>query len=111
MGNGAIVSTVVVPDAPRNLIRDAVATTTSQVGLSWDQGLLDGGSPVIDYRVAFDIGDGTFIVVQSGLTVRSYRRSPLNQGQSYTFKVQARNAVGFSLYSEPISIIAAVGPS
>jgi len=36
VGNGAIVSTVVVPDAPRNLKRDAVATTTSQVGLSWD---------------------------------------------------------------------------
>jgi hypothetical protein len=62
-GNGAIISTIVVPDAPQNLLRDPVATTTSQVGLTWDDGAYDGGSAVIDYRVSFDIGDGSFIVI------------------------------------------------
>jgi hypothetical protein len=28
-GNGAIISTILVPDAPMNLMRDSVATTTS----------------------------------------------------------------------------------
>jgi hypothetical protein len=62
-GNGAVISTILVPDAPINLLRDAVATTTSQVGLTWEAGSYNGGSTVIDYRVSFDIGDGTFIVI------------------------------------------------
>lgn len=42
------------------------------------------------------------------ITETSYTTSvPLTAGVSYTFKVQARNAVGFSGYSNEVSIVAA----
>lgn len=53
-GNGAIVSIVVSPDAPIELKRDNLATTTSQIGLMWSDGASDGGAEVIDYRVSYD---------------------------------------------------------
>jgi hypothetical protein len=53
-GNGATVNVVVAPDAPINLRRDPATTTTSQVGILWDDGASNGGSIVIDYRVSFD---------------------------------------------------------
>lgn len=74
--NGAIVSIYVVPDAPIRLVRDN-STTTSQIGLSWSQGLSNGGLPVIDYRVSFDQGTGVYIVIQSGVTSLSYIKTTL----------------------------------
>jgi hypothetical protein len=62
-GNGAVVSTIVIPDAPINLARDPSQTTTSQVGLTWEDGPYDGGLPILDYRVSFDHGGGNYIVV------------------------------------------------
>lgn len=53
-GNGAIVSIVIVPDAPVDLLRDNSATTTSQIGLTWSDGLSNGGAPILDYRVSYD---------------------------------------------------------
>jgi uncharacterized protein YlzI (FlbEa/FlbD family) len=46
------------------------------------------------------------------MTTRSYQTTvTLIAGQTYTFKVEARNNVGYSSYSQPISIIAARLPS
>lgn len=38
-----------VPDAPINLVNVPAVTTAYQVGLSWQDGPYNGGSPVIDY--------------------------------------------------------------
>lgn len=53
-GNGATVFVVTEPDAPVNLARDNGATTTSSVGLTWSDGVYNGGDSVIDYRVSYD---------------------------------------------------------
>lgn len=68
-GNGAIVSIVVAPDAPINLLRDNSATTTSKIGLTWSDGASDGGAEVLDYRVSYDQGNGNWVVLQQGITV------------------------------------------
>jgi hypothetical protein len=43
-----------LPDAPINLQNDATITTHQSIGLNWQFGASDGGSPVLDYRVSFD---------------------------------------------------------
>jgi hypothetical protein len=40
-----------VPDAPLSLTEDNSVRTSTTNGLSWSPGVLDGGLPVIDYRV------------------------------------------------------------
>jgi len=48
------------------------------------------------------------MVLESGVTSHEYTTDiPLAPGATYSFKVEARNSVGFSLLSEPVSILAA----
>lgn len=49
VGNGAVILTI--PDAPLSLADDVLVTTKSQIGMTWYQGVNNGGTPVIDYRV------------------------------------------------------------
>ena len=54
VGNGAMISLRYIPDAPLNICRDPLLSTTTQISILWDDGLYDGNSPVLDYRVSFD---------------------------------------------------------
>lgn len=110
-GNGAVVFVVVEPDAPVNLERNSATTTTSAVGLTWDDGAYNGGDAIIDYRVSFDNGLGDWTVLQAGVTQRSFVRNNLNQGVIYSFKVEARNAIGYSQESEVVQIRCAIEPA
>jgi hypothetical protein len=68
----------------------------------------DGGMPVIDYRIFYDQGLGSFVELDSGIDTQYYASSvSLTPNVIYTFKVQARNSVGFSLDSQTVSIRAA----
>jgi len=109
-GNGALIVNVVVPDAPTNVLRDEVQTTTSQIGLTWTDGANNGGSQIIDYRVSFDQGTGNWIVLQTGITTKAYIKTALQQGTRYTFRVEARNAIGYSLPSEEVEVLCAMAP-
>jgi hypothetical protein len=51
-GNGAII--VTVPDAPISVQNNPSVTTTVRIGIVWQPGPQDGGTPVIDYRVSWD---------------------------------------------------------
>lgn len=50
--NGATI--LLVPSAPVNLREDTVVTSASQLGILWDNGISQGGSTILDYRVSFD---------------------------------------------------------
>jgi len=50
--NGALMA--IVPDAPINLQETVSVTSRTQIEFTWSDGLQNGGSPVIDYRVSFD---------------------------------------------------------
>ena len=42
-----------LPDAPTNLANVAAVTSAYQVGLTWQEGAYNGGSPVTSYQVSF----------------------------------------------------------
>jgi len=42
-----------LPDPPRNLANLPLITTGYQVGLTWENGAYNGGSPEIEYQVSF----------------------------------------------------------
>jgi hypothetical protein len=51
------------------------------------------------------------VVLASGLTVKEYVTSvALTSGRTYAFKVEARNAVGYSLVSVPLYVLTAIVP-
>ena len=68
------------------------------IGLVWDQGSNNGGAEIIDYRLSYKVynsGDD-FAVLTSTVTSSSYSTDALSQGESYVFKVEARNSFGYS---------------
>jgi hypothetical protein len=78
-----------------------------QIGLYWDAA--DGyGSPVTDYVVDEYSGasaTGTPTVLDTGSTALHYAVKNLTNGHEYTFTVEAKNALGTSDASAPVSIV------
>jgi hypothetical protein len=68
---------------------------------------------VLDYRISWDLGGGTYEYLQSGVTSTSYTTTvTLSPGVTYKFKVEARNSFGFSIQpSNEVTIIAATIPN
>ena len=66
-----------IPDAPLNICRDPLLSTTTQISILWDDGLYDGNSPVLDYRVSFDQAIGVWAYLITGLTTRNFVTDPL----------------------------------
>ena len=94
-----------------NLARDFVNTNKNQVALTWSNGLSNNGQPVIDYRIWYDQGTGNYVILNSGVILKSFvLTTNVTPGQSYAFQIQARNVIGFSALSMPFTIIAASKP-
>ena len=67
----------------------------------------DGGKTISAYRIWYDQGLGVWAVLIQEVTTNSYTMtSPVTQGTAYTFKVQALNSVGYSDYSNEVTILA-----
>lgn len=47
-------------------------TSATVIGLTWSNGLSNGGSAVIDYRVYYDRAADDWIELASGIATRSY---------------------------------------
>lgn len=81
------------------------------ISFTWQNGLSSGGSPIIDYRVSWDSATGagaSFTVLATAVLTKSYTTtSTLTAGAIYTFKVEARNSVGYSVLSSALAILAA----
>jgi hypothetical protein len=109
-GVGAVIK--LVPDAPLLLKKD-ITSNEYLIKLTWSDGASDGGSSIIDYIVYYDQGIGNFIELATGVLVKEITTSSVTliPGQSYAFKVKARNSVGLSQESEIIEIPAAVAPT
>jgi hypothetical protein len=122
MGDGA--SIWVNPDAPVQLSNNAQVTNAANIGLQWLTSPSDGGTAVLDYRIFYSLvkqpdgnGDYTFVnseftLLTDGISSTSYTTSQtLISGALYSFKVQARNVVGYSTDSNLVSIYAASVPN
>ena len=95
---------------PINLVNVPSITKSRQNGLSWSEGLSNGGSEVIDFRITYRVSDEIFTNIVSGILDNSYTVSGLDPGTTYNFKVQARNVYGLSDYSAEVLILAAQIP-
>jgi len=104
-GNGAVILTN--PDAPVSLADDVATTSATTIAMTWSQGAANGGTPVIDYRVSHKLStDSSFTELASGVTTTSYTTTALTQGAEYVFKVESRNAFGYSTtYSNEVTIL------
>lgn len=58
-----------------------------------------------------DNSDGVFDVQASGVTAQTHTQTGVIGGNSYKFRVKARNAVDFGIYSDVKTIVAATVPS
>jgi len=69
--------------------------------LTWYAGASTGGTPVIDYRVWYQLGtgSGSYSVLATAVNQTSYSATSLAMGSTYTFIVQARNAYGYGVNS------------
>ena len=96
-GNGAVILTY--PDAPLNLANDPLVTSSIRLGLDSDQGSSNGGTAILDYRISYKAAgalDSDYSVLSSTTTSTSYETDGLVSGNSYDFKVEARNEYGYS---------------
>lgn len=57
-GNGAII--VTVPDAPVSVQNNPAVTTVNKVGIVWESGYSSGGLELLDYRISWDQGTGSW---------------------------------------------------
>jgi len=90
---------------------DDAVTTASVIGITWADGPSTGGSPIIDYRVSFDQSISTWVVLETGVLTKSYQTDvTLTPGATYSFRVEARNSVGYSLVSSSVQVLAAQAP-
>lgn len=69
------------------LVENTAVRTATNIGLAWNEGAANGGTPVIDYRVWYDQAIGVWVELNSGLIVREYLVSSLIIGATYSFKV------------------------
>jgi hypothetical protein len=105
-GNGGVI--VLVPDSPVSLANNPSVTSKSVIGITWNDGSSDGGTAVIDYRISYDQSTGNYIILESGITTKTYTTTvTLTSGRTYKFKIESRNTVGYSSMSTELSILAA----
>jgi hypothetical protein len=62
IGDGA--SIWLQPDAPTNLANNEAVTDDIVIGLSWNPGLSDGGTPLIDYRLWYALETEDYTVLE-----------------------------------------------
>ena len=103
-GNGALITTN--PDPPSTLANNVAVTSSTVIGITWIAPTVVGGTAVTSYRVSWDQGTGTYVVLASGITTASYSTTAtLTPNTNFSFKVESRNAFGFSTsFSNEVSI-------
>jgi hypothetical protein len=92
------------PSAPLNL---AATVEESGIGLSWSPPSSDGGSPVTNYVVEYELTTGgTWSVFANGVSTSTTATvTGLSDRTSYDFRVSAVNAIGQSSPSAPVTAI------
>ena len=87
-GSQSATPTTTAPEAPESL---SFTPGDGQVTLRWRAPTNDGGETILRYEYEQD-GSGTWISTDS--TATSHTVTGLNNGQTYTFRVRAVNALG-----------------
>jgi hypothetical protein len=98
------------PDAPVNLQEIVASRTPTSISFQWEEGAANGGTAVLDYRVSYDQANDDFVYLVSNLNALTYTAESLTFGLFYKFKVEARNAYGYSEFSSIVTILCAAAP-
>lgn len=106
-GNGALIYTYA--DAPIDLTEIITARTPLSLSFEWRDGASNGGTSIIDYEISYDDDKGALFT--ANLVQRAYTVTGLVYGQTYRFRVRARNAFGLSSYSQELELLFASYPS
>jgi hypothetical protein len=94
-GNGAVILTN--PDPPTSLASVSAITNASKIGITWSPGVSNGGTPVLDYRISWDQGTNSYVTLISLVAATTYTTTQtLTSNTVYKFKVESRNAFGYS---------------
>lgn len=97
-----------MPDAPANLRNNQIITDAGVIGILWDEGVANGATPVIDYRLQYRLdSSSTWLTLASFYKSTSYTLTGIANDSNYRFRVQSRNKVGFSAYSSEVVVKAA----
>jgi len=83
--------------------------TLTSITFTWDQGLSDGGTNVLDYTLLWTSGT-VFTTLKDGITDNTYTVTGLTNGASYKFRISARNKFGLSAPSAVLDLIAGTYP-
>lgn len=75
------------PDAPLNFAEDIANSNMYQTALTWEDGAINGGTEVLDFRISYSTEYGDYLVLRQGITERSYIASGITTGVTYKFKV------------------------
>ena len=93
----------IVPNTPTSLAASDISSTS--IKLSWVTPTTNNGPPVVGYKIEFkkDSGSFTTLVENTGSTITTYTHSSLTTNSKYTYKISAKNSVGFSPTSNEAS--------
>ena len=101
-----------MPSKPLNVRKSSA--TTAIITIEWELPATDGDSPILDYEVSWDDGaeDSNFDIIapSTGNALTFTTSTSLITGNAYSFLIRAVNAVGFSDYSETVTVIAGTIP-
>jgi titin len=86
----------IVPNTPTSLTASDISSTS--IKLTWVIPASNNGPPVTGYKIEFkkDSGSYTTLVENTGSTITTYTHSGLTTNSKYTYKISAKNSVGFS---------------
>jgi hypothetical protein len=86
-GNGAYYTRV--PDSPVNVAEDISVRTSTTDGLTWEDGVNNGGVPIIDYRINIrEQGTQDYNMHASGVTDKSFTLTGLSLGTTYEITIE-----------------------
>jgi titin len=95
----------IVPNAPTSLAASDISSTS--IKLTWVKPATNNGPPVTSYKIEFkkDSGSYTTLVENTGNTITTYTHTGLTTNSQYTYKISAKNSIGFSSTSNEASAI------
>lgn len=79
-----------MPDSPVNVAEDISVRTSTTDGITWANGVNNGGMPIIDYRINIrEQGQTDFVIHASEITQVSFTLTGLSLGTTYEVTVEA----------------------
>lgn len=104
-----ITTSSTIPTAPQSV--SVSSFTSTEVSLSWEAPISDGGSSIENYRLTYSTSGHPSETVIAGGTCTSYVISGLLPGTHYSASIAAENSVGFSPESAAVTFTTQSVPS